>query len=104
MASRILSSTFLHDSFMHLASSCYALGTVAPAVERVLGPPTFLATYLLSGAAGSIATFLFVDSVTVRAAGRDVECCLLQKKTVAQAADLCWWARCRWAHRAASLA
>ena len=52
---------------MHLASSCYALGTVAPAVERVLGPPTFLATYLLSGAAGSIATFLFVDSVTVRA-------------------------------------
>ncbi|KAK9845397.1 hypothetical protein WJX81_005552 [Elliptochloris bilobata] len=66
---RILSSTFLHDSFMHLASSCYALGTVAPAVERVLGPPTFLATYLLSGAAGSIATFLFVDSVTVGASG-----------------------------------
>ena len=62
---RIFSSTFLHDSFVHLASSCYALGTVAPAVERVLGPPTFLATYLLSGAAGSIATFLFVDSVTV---------------------------------------
>ena len=27
---------------------------------------TYLATHLLSGAAGSIATFLFVDSVTVR--------------------------------------
>jgi len=52
-----LSSTFLHDSFVHLASSCYALGTIAPAVERALGPLTFLATYLLSGAAGSIATF-----------------------------------------------
>jgi membrane associated rhomboid family serine protease len=63
---RILSSTFLHDSFVHLASSCYALGTIAPAVERALGPLTFLATYLLSGAAGSIATFAFVDSVTVR--------------------------------------
>ena len=76
---RILSSTFLHDSFVHLASSCYALGTIAPAVERALGPLTFLATYLLSGAAGSIATFAFVDSVTVRShvwmrAPRELQC------------------------------
>lgn len=32
---RLLTANFLHDSFVHLASSCYALATVAPAIEEV---------------------------------------------------------------------
>ena len=34
-ARRLLTANFLHDSFVHLASSCYALATVAPAIEEV---------------------------------------------------------------------
>ena len=36
---RLLTANFLHDSFVHLASSCYALATVAPAIEEVRLPP-----------------------------------------------------------------
>ena len=64
---RLLTANFLHDSFAHLASSCYALATVAPAIEEVLGGDIFLAVYILSGVAGSVGTFIFGDAVTVGA-------------------------------------
>lgn len=52
---------------MHLAASCYALATVAPAIEEVLGWDIFLATYLLSSVGGSVATFALGDAITVGA-------------------------------------
>ncbi len=45
----------------------YALYTVAPEVEAVLGHWTFLSVYLLSGLAGSSAAFVFGDTITVGA-------------------------------------
>lgn len=64
---RLLTSAFLHDSFSHLALNTYALYTVAPEVEAVLGHWTFLSVYLLSGLAGSSAAFVFGDTITVGA-------------------------------------
>ena len=62
-----MSSAFLHDSFNHLALNTYALYTVAPEVEAVLGHWTFLSVYLLAGLAGSSAAFVFGDTITVGA-------------------------------------
>ena len=67
LACRLVSSAFLHDSFSHLALNTYALYTVAPEVEAVLGHWTFLSVYLLAGLAGSSAAFVFGDTITVGA-------------------------------------
>jgi len=64
---RLVTSAFLHDSFSHLMLNTYALYTVAPEVEAVLGHWTFLSVYLLSGLAGSSAAFVFGDTITVGA-------------------------------------
>lgn len=64
---RLVTSAFLHDSFSHLALNTYALYTVAPEVEAVLGHWTFLSVYLLAGLAGSSAAFVFGDTITVGA-------------------------------------
>ncbi|KAK9906739.1 hypothetical protein WJX75_007125 [Coccomyxa subellipsoidea] len=64
---RLITANFLHDSFVHLGASCYALATVAPAIEEVLGWDIFLATYLLSSIGGSVGTFILGDAVTVGA-------------------------------------
>ncbi|DBA72724.1 TPA: hypothetical protein ACH3X2_010122 [Trebouxia sp. C0005] len=64
---RLVTSAFLHDSFSHLMLNTYALYTVAPEVEAVLGHWTFLSVYLLSGLAGSAAAFVFGDTITVGA-------------------------------------
>ncbi|KAK9818358.1 hypothetical protein WJX72_011269 [[Myrmecia] bisecta] len=64
---RLLTSTFVHDSFMHLVFNCSALFAIAPQIEAVLGARTFLAIYLLSGLSGSVACFLFSDTITVGA-------------------------------------
>jgi rhomboid protease GluP len=65
----LVTANFLHDSFIHLAASCYALYTLAPEVEAVLGYSIFAAVYLLAGLAGSTACFVFTDSITVGASG-----------------------------------
>ena len=67
LSRRLLTANFLHDSFAHLASSCYALATVAPAIEEVLGGGIFLAVYVLAGVGGSVGTFILGDAVTVGA-------------------------------------
>lgn len=77
---RLITANFLHDSFVHLGASCYALATVAPAIEEVLGWDIFLATYMLSSVGGSVGTFILGDAVTVGASsgifGLVGECCL----------------------------
>lgn len=64
---RLLTANFLHDSFLHLAASCYALWTLAPEVEKVLGYRIFTAVYILTGLAGSTACFMYTDTITVGA-------------------------------------
>ncbi len=64
---RLITANFVHDSFVHLAGSSYALATVAPAIEEVLGWDIFLAVYLMSSLGGNVATFTFGDALTVGA-------------------------------------
>ena len=64
---RLASSSFLHDSFAHLCTSSYALWTIAPQVESVLGSPTFISIYYLSGLAGNVLSFEYGDAITVGA-------------------------------------
>ena len=64
---RLITANFVHDSFAHLAGSSYALATIAPAIEEVLGWDIFLAVYLMSSLGGNVATFAFGDALTVGA-------------------------------------
>lgn len=64
---RIITANFLHDSFVHLGVSSYALLTIAPEAEAVLGSFAFLTTYILAGAAGTALCFLLTDTITVGA-------------------------------------
>jgi membrane associated rhomboid family serine protease len=58
---RLLSVMLLHDpqSFLHLAFNMYALFLVGPIVEQLYGSRLFLLFYVLCGAAGSVASFVF---------------------------------------------
>ncbi len=69
MTCRLLTCTFLHAGLLHLGLNCFALFSIGPDVEAVMGYSTFAAIYLLSGLGGSIASFLFSDLVTVGASG-----------------------------------
>ena len=67
MMRRLITGNFVHDSFVHLAGSSYALATVCPAIEEILGWDIFLAVYLMSALGGSVATFTLGDALTVGA-------------------------------------
>lgn len=66
---RLLTCTFLHAGILHLGLNCWALFSIGPEVEGVMGYSTFAAIYILSGLAGSTASFLFSDLITVGASG-----------------------------------
>jgi rhomboid protease GluP len=66
---RILSVTLVHGGLLHLALNMYALWIVGPIVEALYGRVLFLAFYLLAGAGGSIASYLFFPGTSVGASG-----------------------------------
>ena len=53
---RVLTSVFLHIGIVHLLVNMWSLWVLGKPAERLLGAWTFLALYLLSGIAGSIAS------------------------------------------------
>jgi membrane associated rhomboid family serine protease len=62
---RLLTSTLLHGSILHLLFNMYALYWLGPQLERVLGHTRFAALYVLSALGGSVASYWFSDLVTV---------------------------------------
>jgi rhomboid family protein len=54
-----LSNTFLHGGFLHIILNLWTLYIFGPALEDRLGPLRFLALYLLSGVAASVAHAVF---------------------------------------------
>lgn len=56
---RLITSTFLHVSILHIASNMVALAFIGPPLERLLGRWRFAAVYLLGGLGGSAAVYAF---------------------------------------------
>jgi membrane associated rhomboid family serine protease len=56
---RLESSTFLHFGILHIGLNMWALWSIGPVVERLLGNTGFLVMYLVSGVLGSTASVLW---------------------------------------------
>jgi membrane associated rhomboid family serine protease len=56
---RLLSVTLVHANYIHLALNMYALWFAGQLVERMYGSSLLLVFYLLCGAGGSIASYVF---------------------------------------------
>lgn len=55
---RLLTAAFLHGGAFHLLSNMFALATLGPQLEQVLGRTRYLALYVLSALGGSTLSFL----------------------------------------------
>lgn len=69
---RLLTVVLVHSptDFLHLAFNMYALFIIGPLVEALYGPLRFTLIYLVAGAAGSAASFVFSNAgVSVGASG-----------------------------------
>jgi rhomboid protease GluP len=67
---RLISCTFLHGSFTHLAFNTFVLLMLGSVLERILGTSRFLVLYGTSALAGSLASFLAGDErISVGASG-----------------------------------
>jgi len=68
---QLLTSAFSHVSIVHIAFNMIALWFLGPQLERFLGWRPYLALYLLSALAGSVAVFWLADpnSSTLGASG-----------------------------------
>jgi membrane associated rhomboid family serine protease len=68
---RLLTSVFLHGSFLHIMFNMYVLYVLGPPLERLLGHVRFLLLFLIAGLGGSVASFSFsaVNTVSVGASG-----------------------------------
>ena len=53
---RMVTNLFVHIGLLHLLANMVALGYVGRTVERMLGNSAFLATYLIAGLGGSLAS------------------------------------------------
>jgi membrane associated rhomboid family serine protease len=62
---RLITSTLLHGSILHLLFNMYALYWLGPQLERALGHSRFAALYVLSALGGSVVSYWFSDLLTV---------------------------------------
>jgi len=66
---RLVTSMFLHGSFVHLAMNAWALLQLGGLFEMLLGSRRLLLVYFASGIAGSCASAFFTHSLSVGASG-----------------------------------
>lgn len=66
---RLLSATFLHGNLVHIFFNGYSLYALGPESERIYGSQRFLVLYLLSGLAGSVASYALTSGASVGASG-----------------------------------
>jgi rhomboid protease GluP len=60
---------FLHAGLIHLGVNSYSLYILGPSIERPFGHARFLILYLLSGVAGTIASFALTPESSIGASG-----------------------------------
>ncbi len=61
---RFVTSMFLHIGFIHLFFNNYALWIVGQEIERLYGAARFVSIYLLTGLAGSVASYFYKPDAT----------------------------------------
>jgi len=68
---RLITSAFLHGSFLHIAFNMYVLFALGPTLERILGHGRFIVLYITAALGGSVASYVFSDPnvVSVGASG-----------------------------------
>jgi membrane associated rhomboid family serine protease len=66
---RLVSVTLVHGGIVHLLSNMYALYLVGPIVEGLYGSARFLLFYVLTAAAGSVASYVVTPNDAVGASG-----------------------------------
>lgn len=66
---RLFTAIFLHIGLLHLAFNSYALYSLGPQVESLFGRSRFLVLYMLSGLAGSVASYALTASISAGASG-----------------------------------
>lgn len=66
---RLLTSMFLHGGFLHLALNAWGLYQLGTLFESWLGSTRMLATYFVSGIAGSVASIVWTQMPSVGASG-----------------------------------
>ncbi len=62
---RLITSAFLHGSFLHIAFNMYVLFALGPTLERILGHSRFIVLYLAAALGGAVASYFFSDIRTV---------------------------------------
>lgn len=58
---RVLTSMFIHGSFLHVLFNMFSLFLFGPELERIAGKARFITIYLIAGIFGNIATFVSQD-------------------------------------------
>jgi rhomboid protease GluP len=66
---RLVTSTFLHGSIMHLFFNVYVLYSLGSTLERLLGTSRFVVLYLASGLGGALLSLVFLEGTSVGASG-----------------------------------
>lgn len=67
---RLITATFLHAGWLHVAINMYGLYLLGRFVEQVFGPLRYLVVYVAGGLAGALAsTFIGVGALSVGASG-----------------------------------
>jgi len=66
---RLFTPIFLHVGLIHYAVNSYALYIVGYQLERILGGPWFMATYLAAGTLGNISSGVFSVNMSAGASG-----------------------------------
>ena len=62
---RMITSTFMHASVLHVLFNMYSLFIFGPIIEHLVGRARFLVLYLLAGFGGSVAVLLLAPGVPV---------------------------------------
>ena len=71
---RLVTPIFLHIGLLHLLMNTLALYYLGIAVEKMFGRVRFVLIYMLSGIAGTLASFLFTSNLSAGASGAIFGC------------------------------
>lgn len=66
---RLFTPMFLHGSVSHLMLNSFSLSNIGPEVERLFGSGRFLATYVVGGIAGNLASAMYTPNPSLGASG-----------------------------------